>query len=139
MKAEYIGAILSIILFAVYDMKKKEIPVFMLMAAGVLSVLYMIVIRDADGGNIAYSLLPGAVLLALSLCTRESIGYGDGLIVLIMGMWLGPLMCTAAVLLGLLLSAVCALFLLILRKVQGKSRIPFVPFLAVGMGVVMFV
>ena len=92
------------------DIRKKEIPVIVVA-------------------------LSGGCLLFLGLCTKESIGYGDGLAAMAVGMWIGWKGCIIAMISGFLLSSICALALLICKKVRGKSRIPFLPFLAVGLGV----
>ena len=86
-----------------------------------------------------YSLIPGAFLLAISLCTRESIGYGDGWTVLALGILLGLWKCFVVVFAGFLFSAIFSLILLVLRRVNGKSRLPFLPFITMGLGVVMVV
>lgn len=73
----------------------------------------------------------GLVLLLLGVLTRESIGYGDGISVLVIGIALGLkgsfLICSLA----FLLSAVTALFLII-RKASRKATLPFLPFLCAG-------
>ena len=112
------------------DIRKKEIPVAVVALSGLALLFYVIFGEKKQWMDILYSLMPGMLLLMLSYCTSESIGYGDGLVVLVIGI------CIAAVTAGLIISAICAAALLALRKAGGKSRIPFVPFLSVGLGVV---
>ena len=117
------------------DIRKKEIPVIVVALSGGCALLYTIILGENERSEILYSLLPGACLLFLGLCTKESIGYGDGLAAMAVGMWIGWKGCIIAMISGFLLSSICALALLICKKVRGKSRIPFLPFLAVGLGV----
>ncbi len=119
------------------DIRKKEIPVAVVALSGLALLFYVIFGEKKQWMDILYSLMPGMLLLMLSYCTRESIGYGDGLVVLVIGICMGMGICIAAVTAGLIISAICAAALLALRKAGGKSRIPFVPFLSVGLGVVL--
>ena len=111
------------------------ICVIVVALSGGCALLYTIILGEKEWSEILYSLLPGACLLFLGLCTKESIGYGDGLAAMAVGMWIGWKGCIIAMISGFLLSSICALALLICKKVRGKSRIPFLPFLAVGLGV----
>ena len=120
------------------DIRKKEIPVAVVALSGLALFFYVIFGEKKQWMDILYSLMPGMLLLMLSYCTRESIGYGDGLVVLVIGICMGMGICIAAVTAGLIISAICAAALLALRKAGGKSRIPFVPFLLIGMGAVLF-
>lgn len=117
------------------DIRRREIPMIIIVLFGVISLFYIGIWGEREWLDIAYSLIPGAFLLLLSLCTRESIGYGDGLVTLVLGILMGWKGCMTAVFIGLLASAVFSMALLACRKVKGKSRIPFVPFLAIGLGV----
>lgn len=123
----------------VFDIRKKEIPVYIIMVFGIVSLVIVAIKQKPELYSALCSLIPGAVMLGLSLCTKESIGYGDGFVVLVLGVMLGFAKCTVAVLAGLFLSAIAGLVLLVLKKVRGKSRMPFMPFLAAGLGVVFFV
>lgn len=123
----------------IFDIRKKEIPIFIIVAFGILSLIAVAIAQKPELYSVMYSLIPGAAMLGLSLCTKESIGYGDGFVVLVLGVLLGFVECVFVVLAGLFLSAVVGLVLLVFKKVRGKSRMPFMPFLAAGLGVVFFV
>lgn len=115
------------------DIKEKKIPVLYVLLFGMMACAY----RIAAGGewmSVLYASIPGIFLLMVSFCTKESIGYGDGWSVLALGLFVGAEGCLAAVGIGLLLSALVSLVLLMLRKVNGKSRLPFLPFLTIGLG-----
>lgn len=141
MGAELEWLIISIfmVICTIMDIRKKEIPAVAIVLSGLLALCYMIFGSEKQWMDILYSLIPGMFLLMLSYCTRESIGYGDGLVVLVMGICMGIGICMAAVMAGLIISAVCAVALLVFGKVGGKSRLPFVPFLSAGLGVVYIV
>ena len=78
-------------------------------------------------------LLPGIFLLILARITREAVGYGDGLVLLFIGLSLGFWECIGiffAGLLGVFLAAVLALLLFGRKK---GLEIPFIPFLFTGL------
>ena len=126
---------------SVCDYKTKQIPrALLLVCAGVSACAALAAL---SGGGMTwmqflYALMPGAVLLALSFLSRQNIGYGDGLLMLLAGPTFGAEKTAAGVLCAFFFSAVCSVILLILRRVKKKTRIPFVPFLTAGLGVMLF-
>ncbi len=83
----------------------------------------------------ALSLLPGLGFFLLSFLTREKVGYGDGWVLLMIGLFLGVYRCFLILLFGLMTESVVAIVLLTLGKINRDREIPFVPFLLLGMGV----
>ncbi len=121
---------------SVIDIRKKEIPVLPgLICFGILTIL-----QTAAGAGLRTS-LAGAVLSVflwgVSRITGGGIGEGDALIFAVTGAALGFWANLEILVLGLFLSAAAGAFLLLVRRVSVKSRIPFVPFAAVSYGAVM--
>ncbi len=139
MYVKWIIAIIFMLILTVMDIRKKEISVLLLVIFGATVVFYVAVKGEREALSVIYSLIPGAFLLALSLCTRESIGYGDGWTMLVLGLLLGLWECLAVIFVGLVFSAIFSLVLLVLRRVNGKTRLPFLPFVSMGLGVVIIV
>lgn len=135
MQSGWIIAIVCMGVLAIADVKEKAVPSIFLMIFGVIAVIYAVLNREKEWMNILYSLIPGIFLLMVSLCTKESIGYGDGWAVAALGLLIGAEACLLTVCAGLAVSAIFSLILLALHKVNGKSRLPFLPFLMVGLGV----
>ncbi len=94
-------------------------------------------IRDMASGGFEYkqiiSLIPGIVCLIVAKLTKEAIGYGDAMIIFMLGLyWRWESVCT--VLMGAcMLAAIFALVLLIFFRKNRKYEIPFVPFLALAL------
>lgn len=137
-------ALVCVLLFicSVFDIRKKELPL-MILIAGFLAALGIEMWHICKGletvSGIAESLLPGVFFLFLGFCTREKVGYGDGLLLIILGLFLGFYRCFLVLCFGLIFSSVFALILLLFRKAEKNSRLPLVPFLTIGMGVSFFV
>lgn len=124
---------------AVFDGLQKQIP----LAAVWLGILTAICLRaggmmgEINLPEVALSLLPGAVFFLLGFVTREKVGYGDGWVLLMIGLFLDFSRCFFILLAGLLIESVVALVLLALRKIKRDKEIPFCPFLLLGMGVML--
>lgn len=85
--------------------------------------------RLLEKSSMVLGLLPGIFMLILAWSTRESIGYGDGLVILCMGCFyaLGEMM--AIVMIAITIAGITALGLLVFGHKNRKSEFPFVPFL----------
>lgn len=79
-------------------------------------------------------MVPGLFLLFSGALTRQSIGYGDGWLVLAGGLLTGGGAAAETLFLALFLAAVWSIVLLATRRGTGRTRLPFVPFLAAGEG-----
>lgn len=132
---EWIICLVFMAICTAADIRKREVPIAVIVLFGGVAFFYTVSRGERKWLEILYSLMPGISLLLLSLCTRESIGYGDGLTAMVSGMLTGWKGCVTAIITGLLLSSIFALALLISKKAKGKSRIPFLPFLSIGLGV----
>ena len=111
------------------DWRKREILSKSLwIFGGIGLVLNMIWGRQAWLGTVG-GVLVGGMLLLCSLATQGGIGPGDGLLLCVTGLYLG-LGGNLGLLLGaLFLCACCSAGLLLARRVNRKTGIPFAPFL----------
>lgn len=135
MKINYLFTISFLLCCTFFDIKTKKIPAWLLLLFTVFGLLP--VIQNPED-PFWLALIPGTVLLALAYCTKESIGFGDGFIVLILGLFIGYRKCLSAVIVGFLLTSVFSAILLIGKKASRKSRIPYIPFLTAGFGVALW-
>ncbi len=112
---------------SVSDIRKRSVPVWMLAPGGVLAGI-MFVSQQGAAGDVP-GILPGVILLVTAFITKKA-GYGDGIVMLFLGIMSGggeSLLIFAA---GLCFAAIFSLILLGLRKAGRNTRIPFLPFLA---------
>lgn len=127
---------------AIFDIRKREIPFKAVIIGGVIgcgNCFLQISEGNLLAGEMGLALLPGCFFLFLSLVSGEKVGYGDGLLLAVVGLFIGFYRCLLILCISLLLLSVTALVLLVFHKVHRNSRLPFVPFLAAGMGVGFFV
>lgn len=126
-----LGGIL--ILQSVYDLRKKQLPLWITLTGMGIGLLLWILEEKFDVTKFA-GIIPGLLCLMFSKVSREAMGYGDGLLICMMGIYLGLTATVSVCMWAFVLAAVTALFLLIVKKKKGKQEMPFVPFLFLGFG-----
>lgn len=127
------------ILFALYlcvltvmDIRRKRLNLafllsgFLLVAAGILAARQIHPLLLLTGGGV------GLVFFVTSKVTGEAFGYGDSLLILIMGSFLGFWDILSLLTAAFLLAAVFSAVMLVGRKFSRKTAFPFVPFLAIA-------
>ncbi|MDE5939204.1 MAG: prepilin peptidase [Lachnospiraceae bacterium] len=124
---------------AVFDGVSRQIPLAVVWLGMLTAVCLHIggVMGETSLMAAALSLIPGAGFFLLSFLTEEKVGYGDGWALLMIGLFTGIYRCFLILLLGLLAESVVAVVLLVIGKVKRDREIPFLPFLLLGMGVVV--
>ncbi|WP_029231479.1 prepilin peptidase [Butyrivibrio sp. VCB2006] len=121
------------------DLKRKEIPMLLIVLQALTAVVAMVSVI-VQGNMWPYgllSLIPGVVMIVISFATRGELGVGDGLILLCMGPVYGMETTCLGLFISLLLSCLFSIGILVLGKGNRKTRLPFVPFLTMGMGVIV--
>lgn len=123
-----VGAGVYLLAASVYDIKYRGVPerlilVFMAAAAVSAAVDPAGRMQRLLGGGI------GILLLLAGRMTQESIGYGDGWSVLIVGLLTGLRAVFFIMMAALLLSAVYSIVLLVWKKAAKNTAFPFIPFL----------
>ncbi|RGS77931.1 prepilin peptidase [Coprococcus sp. AF21-14LB] len=130
-------AVILMIGLGMLDWKQHRLPKLLLGALTVLAVIARV------GGNISFpvfisGMIPGVLFLILSCMTREGVGYGDGWIVLILGVVFGLWKTVYICMIALFGMACAAIFGMSFLHWDKKKRLAFVPFLAVGcLGVIL--
>jgi prepilin signal peptidase PulO-like enzyme (type II secretory pathway) len=85
--------------------------------------------------SIAIDMLPGIMFLLISWTTNEKIGYGDGMMILIIGLIMHSQLCITAVAIGLVISSMFSVIMIFTKRMNLRTRIPFIPFLTIGVGI----
>ena len=135
------GGIFAVLLAAsLWDIRRREIHPWMMLATAILSGCSCFLQRAETGIlMMAAALLPGAVLLLIALVSGQSMGYGDGLLAICAGPGFGLVQMVTGVFFAFFFSALWAVMLLASKKGGRKTRIPFVPMLTLGLGVMQLV
>ena len=80
---------MMLLLFSIEDVRKKRIDILPLLAFSVIGAIYQTVTRALTIPEICGGMLLGVGLLGIAEMTGESLGYGDGLLFLVTGIYLG--------------------------------------------------
>ncbi len=124
---------------AVFDGLQKQIPLAVVWLGMLTAICFRAggVMGEVRLLSVVLSLVPGVAFWLLSFVTREKVGYGDGWVLIMIGLFLDFSRCFLILLVGLLIESVAALVLLVFRKIRRDKEIPFCPFLLLGMGVML--
>lgn len=124
---------------AIPDFRTKRIPVWLPAVFFLLAVLADL--RFPFGmrrQELWAGAIPGVFLLLLSLPAKGKIGEGDGICLLVCGLFTGI---TQAVLIAeaaLVLAATAGMICVLTKTLRAEDRIPFVPFLAIASTLLLF-
>lgn len=127
------------------DMKKRKVLIWPILACGGLGVIYQLLLwadasktagteaalSAADFLSLSAGLIPGAALLLAGKWSRGQIGAGDGLLVMVMGIYLGLWETTGILFYASVAAGMAGLFLMLVLKKNRRYEIPFIPFLLV--------
>ncbi len=124
---------------AVIDGLKREIPIVIVWIGIIVAVILRLCGTIGDGSAVmaALSVIPGVMLWMISFVTREKVGYGDGWMLIMIGLFAGMWRCFLILLIGLISESLIVLVLLAVQRISHDRKIPFAPFLLFGMGVVL--
>ena len=140
MELEWAANIIMLAFCSVQDIREKEISLWKLQIYGFL-ILGIFLSRFFIQKNSLFSLLekgifgliPGLLFLFLAKASKEAVGYGDGIILLFIGISIGFWQCLGVLFTALLGIFLAAAMILILAGRKKNVRIPFLPFLLTGM------
>lgn len=108
--------LLHLLILSAEDVKERQLSMAVIWELGAAGIGYAAVTGQMPVW------IPGLSLLIFSYLSKEQIGYGDGWLVLALGMWMKLQQLLNMLWLGLLLSAASAVLF-------RKKELPLVPFL----------
>ena len=111
------------------DKKKKKVHLLPLLICLPTGIILSFIEGKEDGLFALFGILPGLLFLAMAVLTKEKVGYGDGLVLIVTGVLLGLRGNLMMVFMGLFLAALSSIWLLIRKKAGRNTKIAFVPFL----------
>ena len=119
---------------AAWDLKCKHVPKTYLYIFSVAAVAYLLgdFIYSKDILEILAGIVPGCVGLFFAFISREQIGYGDGIVVLLAGLFLSAKAVITIVFFAFIFVTILSILLLVTHNAGRKSKIPLIPFLLAG-------
>lgn len=124
--AGYLGVL------TVMDIRMKRLNLLFLLSGFILVIAGLFCGRDLHPLLSVTGAGVGLVCLLTSKVTGESFGYGDSLLILIMGGFLGFWDILSLLTAAFLLAAGFSVIMLIRKRFSRKTAFPFVPFLLIA-------
>ena len=113
------------------DIREKSVDVRPILLAGLAGIAIRIIVKDEGIPVLLAALAPGMLLLAVALTSRGGVGTGDGLSLLVLGLYFPPEEVWMILFLALCFGGIMGMLLLFRGRGRGHS-IPFLPCLLVG-------
>lgn len=115
---------------AVMDFKHRKLPLKTLLSGLFIAAAGCLCGREISPVLLATGGCMGIVFLLISRVSGESFGYGDSILILIIGIFLGFWNLMYLLLGAFSMAAVFSAVMMIKHRFNRKSSFPFVPFLA---------
>ena len=121
-----------LVCLSVEDVRKRKIPLVILTVGGCMAFLYQLMWGTEDIWEIAAGVGIGACFLMVGWLTGEKIGYGDGIVIMVLGIYLGIWKLLEMLAGAFFLLAVAGMICLAGKRFSRKQTLPFCPFLTAG-------
>ena len=113
------------------DIREKCVDIRPILLAGLAGIAIRAILRDESIPVLLAALAPGMFLLAMSLTSRGKVGMGDGLCLLVLGLYFPPEEVWMVLFAALCSGGVMGVLLLLCGRERGYS-FPFLPCLLFG-------
>lgn len=123
---------LFLIVAAYKDWRTKRISVLFLFVMSVVTLGIRLLIIEESLLSILGGVAIGIVFFMFSKCTKESVGYGDSWLILLLGVFLGGKRVLEVVLIAMLISGIFSIVHCMRHGWNRKQTIPFIPSLTVA-------
>lgn len=111
------------------DIRKKKVCINLVFAFGIIGIFFHMIWQQYTIQNLLAGMAVGVLLLIFSVISGGKVGTGDGIILIVTGVYLGAKQNIELFFTGLLLCGIWAVYLLVFQKRSREEEIPFVPFL----------
>ena len=123
-----VAVFLFLIINAVLDYKYKQVP--WMLSAGFTVIGTICVLIDSPINWLQFlGIIVGMGIILASICTKQAIGIGDGLVLVVIGIFMGLWKTLMILFIAGILVAIIGGIMLVLRKGNLKTSLPFIPFL----------
>jgi len=132
-----------LIYLSVADLKKRAVPIAGLFIAGIIAAVGMVIstIIEIHGTqlfnysgkwlSVVLGMIPGIMVIFLALATKK-IGIADGVLLCIIGMIENYISIVIILSIGSFIMALLSIVLLIIKRANRNTKLPFIPFLSLG-------
>lgn len=116
-----------------FDVKDRELPVIFLVVFGSLGIIWNLLWRYQSLQELVLGVSLGGTFLAVGFISKEQIGYGDGMGLVILGVFEGVKGLVPVIVSAFLFSGVYGVWNILGLKKSGSETMPFYPFLLLAL------
>lgn len=127
------GVFTFLALCSLQDIKEKSLSIKMLVVSGAFSLALSLLFDQISYECRIAAMLPGMAVFVLAFLTKEQIGYGDAACLAVLGNVVSADILFGAMMGGLLLLSACSIVLLVKKRADRRTTLPFIPFLTAGL------
>ena len=127
---------ISLKLLAVFLMSTIALYVFCYCYSENIECLDRFLLYEICPENIFYAVIPGGILLIISVVSKEAIGFGDGYLLVVLGVMVGCVRLSCIICISMLMVSVIGIIGIAVKKWNKNNALPYVPFLLSGFMVV---
>ena len=114
------------------DWRTKQISCLSLFIMSILVVVLRIAFVEDTIWSTLGGVAVGALFFLIGKCSKESVGYGDCWLILLLGVFLGGKSLVEVVLVATVLTSLFSIGFCMIRGWKKKYTVPFAPFLALA-------
>lgn len=130
---EMIELVILLGIISIIDIATKKIPVVVLVFMAAVGMVCTFT-SGKTMGSVAIAVVPGIVLLAVAFVTKQQIGYGDAVVIILMGLFVTADIICSALVMGLSIAGILSVIMIAFKRSNMKKQIAFTPFLLLGYG-----
>lgn len=97
-----------------------------------IGMLLKLFVYTESVGYTVVSVIPGFLMIAAAFVSKERVGYGDGVVIFIVGILCGLNMTLGICGFAFFILSIYSFVMIILKKKKWNDEIPFLPFLMIG-------
>lgn len=136
MTVQSAGTIVMLAVGSIWDIRDRQIPEKLLIIDIIAGIILTVMNRKINWPDEWYlymvGILIGIVILLAGYFSNGCIGMADGIMLAVIGGILGYQETLLLLMNAVMAAAVCSIILIVLRKGNRKTTIPFFPFMLLG-------
>lgn len=122
---------------SIEDIKEKKITINITLLSGIAGAFMHLLFQNQSIYEMLAGTLPGIGILLLGCLTKDKIGRGDGIVFILTGFYLGFVRNILLICISFLLAGVFGLYLLLHCSGSRDKKMPLIPFLFLGYGLMI--
>ena len=124
--------LLFLMLNTIWDVKRRQVLLWSILLFGIAGVFLVFRFQTVPVLSCLGGVIFGMAIGGCGYITRQAIGYGDGLVIMVCGIYLGFAKTFAMVFYGMLFCSLLSMVLIAAGRRTYKTQVPFLPYLLLG-------